>query len=53
MQNQIAQLVEDRVGDRKVAEHWFNFQIGNVSLCPWERHFKHIFHSGQQVYPLL
>ena len=45
----IAQLV----GDRKVADSWFDSPTGNVSLCPWERHFT-ITSNGtdQAVYPL-
>ena len=48
----IAQMVEHRVGDRKVADSRFDFRTGNASLCPWERQFTLISHCGQAVHPL-
>ena len=33
----IAQFVDIRVSDRKVADSRFDSWTGNASLCPWER----------------
>jgi len=34
----VAQLVESRDSNRKVAKPWFDFQCGRALLCPPERH---------------
>ena len=35
----VTQLVARQVGDRKVADSWFDSRSDNASLCPRERHF--------------
>ena len=47
-----ASVVDRRTSDWNVVGSQFDFQIRNESLCPWERHFTHISHCGQAVYPL-
>ena len=44
----IARLFESQVGDRKIADSRSDFRTGQASLCPWERHFAHIFDGAKQ-----
>jgi len=41
----VAQLIERRDSNRKVANPWFDSRWDNASLCPWERHL--------MLYPIL
>jgi len=34
----MAQLLERRASNLKVAKPWFDFWCGSTSLLPWERH---------------
>ena len=43
-------VVERRVGDRKVADPWFDSKPGNVSLRPGKRRFILISHWDLAIY---
>jgi len=49
----MAQLVERRASNRKVAKPWFDSRCGSASLCPWEGHLMLFYILGPTVYPLL
>jgi len=34
----VAQLVEHRASNWKIAKPWFDSRCGSASLCPWETH---------------
>ena len=44
----LAQLIERRASDRKVAESRFDSRTGNTSLCFWERQ---ICYLGPNILP--
>jgi len=45
----VAQLLEHRASNRKVAKTWFDFRCGSASLCPWKRQLNAVSHLGAKV----
>jgi len=49
----IAQLVQRRASNRKVAKPWLGSLRGSVLLCPWERHLMLFSTLGQSSLPVM